>query len=152
MDVDDDQDAAEAVERLNEAVARSEGPRPAASPLTRAQTLDLLDAPREPVDVARYTWDERIPGVKFHLVSEDPARGVRKFLVWAKAGATSPRHDHTGDELILVLDGALRDHTGVYGPGQICHTRKGEIHREEVPIDADCVCFVVYYGDLIPVA
>lgn len=136
-------------EHMGRVVGSHSGDRPRVSAVTRTQTMDLLTAPRGPIDRSAYEWTERIPGIKFHLTEEDEARGVKKFLVWAQPGAKTPRHGHTDDEVILVLEGALRDYKGTFGPGQICRTRKGEFHFEEVPQDVECVCFVVYYGDLI---
>jgi putative transcriptional regulator len=138
-----------------ELMARAVAASPSRVPpgvLTHTHAADLLDAPAWPFDLDSVSWEEPFPGLRFHLVAEDKARGVRKALVWAKGGARSPRHSHAGDEVILVLDGVLRDHTGDFHAGQICHTRKGETHSEEVPEGTDCVCFVVYYGDLIPLA
>ncbi|MBK5254956.1 MAG: cupin domain-containing protein [Vicinamibacteria bacterium] len=125
-----------------------------AVPLTaaaRTRLLDLLEVPRRSIDRAAYAWVDVGPGLKLHLVSEDPARGVRRCLVWGIPGARTPRHGHTGDEMILVLEGQLKDERGSYGPGDICRSSSADIHQEQVVGDVDCVCFVVYYGDLIPV-
>jgi anti-sigma factor ChrR (cupin superfamily) len=118
----------------------------------RTRVLDLADAPRGPVDVASYTWDEVLPGVHMHTVKDEPERGVRKVLVWARPGARYPSHRHLGDEEILILQGALRDRRGVYRPGEICRSATGSVHAEEVHGSEDCVCFVVYYGGHEPVA
>ncbi len=118
---------------------------------TRAQFSDLLHAPPGPIDRSAYAWADVGPGLKLHLVSEDPGRGVRRCLVWGAPGAKTPRHGHSGDEVILVLEGSLEDDRGVYGPGEICRSTAADIHQEQVVGDVDCVCFVLYYGELIPV-
>lgn len=118
---------------------------------TRSQLRDLLEVPRGPLDRAAFDWVEAGPGLRLSLVSEDASRGIRRCLVWGRPGASTPRHGHAGDEVILVLEGRLRDDRGFYGPGDICRSGKGEVHQEQVVGDEDCVCFVVYYGDLIPV-
>jgi putative transcriptional regulator len=79
---------------------------------------------------------------------EDPARGVRGCLIHAQPGARHPSHRHKGAENILVLKGALRDERGTYGPGEICRSAPGSVHSEEVVPGEDCLCYVVYYGDL----
>ena len=113
--------------------------------------MDLLAVPFGPIERAALPWTEVSKGLRMHLVSEDSARGVRRCLVWGEPGARTPRHGHSGDEVILVLEGRLRDERGTYGPGEICRSTSSDVHQEEVAGDEDCVCFVVYYGELIPV-
>lgn len=121
---------------------------PPADPRLRDQVLDLALAPELPLDLASYAWQEVVPGVRLHVLKEEPARGMRACLVWAKPGARHPRHRHLGDENILVLQGAIRDERGSYGPGQICRSRPGSKHTEEALPGDDCICYVVYYGEL----
>ena len=112
----------------------------------KTQLLDLADAPELPIDPSRYQWSEVAPGVRVAVVKEDAQRGVRACLVSGTAGARHPRHRHGGDELILVLEGVLEDERGTYGPGAVCHSRKGDVHSERAV--EDCLCYVVYYGEL----
>jgi putative transcriptional regulator len=112
----------------------------------RGELLDLVDAPPLPIDPAAYAWEDLAPGIRVHEVRKDPARNLRVCLVWAKPGAKTPPHRHLGDEVILVLQGGLRDDRGSYGPGQICRSRTGSSHTEEVLPGEDCYCYVVYYG------
>lgn len=126
-------------------------PALATSPKSRAELMDLLEVPRGPVDRTAYPWLDIGPGLKLHVVSADEARGVKRCLVWGAPGASTERHGHSGDEIILVLEGHLRDDRGAYGPGEICRSRPGDVHQEQVAGSEDCICFVVYYGDLIPV-
>ena len=126
-------------------------PALAPSHKSRAELMDLLEVPRGPVDRTAYPWLDIGPGLKLHVVSADEARGVKRCLVWGAPGASTERHGHSGDEIILVLEGHLRDDRGAYGPGEICRSRPGDVHQEQVAGSEDCICFVVYYGDLIPV-
>lgn len=135
---------------LSEAIVRSL-PSSGLDAKTRIQLMDLLEAPRGPVDRSKVGWVEVGPGLRLHVVSEDAARGVKRCLVWGSPGASTPRHGHAGDEVILVLEGRLKDDRGAYGPGDICRSKPGDVHQEQVVGDHDCVCFVVYYGELIPV-
>ena len=121
------------------------------SPQSRAQLLDLAGVPQGRINRAAYAWEEVSPGLKLHTLFADPAKNVKKCLVWGTPGTSSPRHGHSGDELILVLEGRLKDERGTYGPGDICRSSAGDVHEEQVVGDVDCVCYVVYYGDLIPV-
>lgn len=115
-------------------------------PVVRQQLLDLAEAPELPIDLSRFAWVEAFQGIKLAVVKQDAARGLRACLAWGKAGSHTVRHRHGGDELIYVLEGVLRDARGSYGPGQVCRSRTGDIHREEIV--EDCLCYVLYYGEL----
>ena len=123
---------------------------PARAPDTRLreQVLDLADAPSLPLDLAAYEWADLAPGVKIHVAREDPARGFRAWLVWAKPGARHGLHRHLGDENILVLQGGLKDERGEYRAGDVCRSREGSVHTEEILPGDDCFCYVTYYGDV----
>jgi anti-sigma factor ChrR (cupin superfamily) len=140
---------------LEDAVAALDalGARPAAqTPRSglRQELLDLAGSPRLPLDTAAYAWEEPFPGIKIAEVARDEARGMRACVVWAKPGARTERHRHLGDEVILVLSGGLRDARGAYHAGQICRSRTGSVHVEEVLPGEDCFCYVVYYGGHAP--
>lgn len=134
------------------AATLEEIPRPVPVPprdlSLRQQLLDMAGFPAMPIDTSAYPWQELGPGIRFHVVHEDPARGMRACLVWAAPGSRNERHRHGGDEVILVLQGSLRDENGTYGPGQICRSRRGSTHTEEALPGDDCFCYVVYYGPL----
>jgi putative transcriptional regulator len=127
-------------------LADVEGPSVPPAPDLREHVLELARAPREPLDLARYAWEDYAPGVRIHVVEEDPAHERRAVLVWGRPGSSLPRHRHLGDEEILVLQGRLRDERGEYGPGDVCRSRAGSVHHEEVTGADDCVCYVVYHG------
>ena len=135
---------------LSEIVSRSIPPSEV-NEKTRLQLLDLLQAPSGRVEPSAFSWTDVGPGLKLHVVSEDVARGVKRCLVWGKPGASTARHGHAGDEVILVLEGRLKDDRGAYGPGDICRSVPGDVHQEQVVGEDACLCFVVYYGELIPV-
>lgn len=126
-------------------------PPPRLQDSVRQQALDLAEAPALPLDLTAYAWQEVCPGVKVHVVKEDPARGLRACLVWGVPGAVHPRHRHLGDEVILVLQGTIADERGTYGPGQICRSSTGSVHSERALPGEDCICYVLYHGDLEPV-
>jgi putative transcriptional regulator len=126
-------------------VAASETPDAA----IRAQLLDLADAPALPIDTSAYVWQQVTPGIRLAALKKDAARGMRACLAWADPGAKHTVHRHEGDELILVLQGGLRDERGEYGPGDLCGSRAGSVHTEEILDRGECFCYVVYYGDLV---
>ncbi len=125
-------------------VAAAEAVAPAAE--LRGDLLALTEAPAPPVDLSRYSWAEVRPGIRIHVLSHDPVSGARTALVWGTPGARYPAHRHLGSEQIFVIEGALRDHRGIYGPGEVCRSRAGSVHAEEVVGDEDCVCLVVHHG------
>lgn len=114
----------------------------------REQALELAQAPVLPIDPAAYAWVEPVPGIRLHVVKEDPARGFRSALVWADPGARHPRHRHHGEEVILVLKGGIRDFRGEYHAGSVCRSAEGSDHSEEVLPLGECFCFALYYGPL----
>jgi anti-sigma factor ChrR (cupin superfamily) len=117
-------------------------------PAVRRQLLELAQAPPLPVDPAAHVWSEPRPGIRISVVKRDAEAGLEACLVWAKPGARNDRHRHAGDECILVLQGELRDDRGTYRAGEICRSRTGSVHHEEVVGDEDCICYVLYYGPL----
>jgi anti-sigma factor ChrR (cupin superfamily) len=120
-------------------------------PGLREHVLELARAPREPLDLSAYEWEELGPGIRIHVAEDDPARDFRAVLVWAQPGASMPLHRHLGDEEILVLRGRLTDGRDEYGPGEVCRSRTGSVHSETVVNDEECVCYVVYHGGHEPV-
>lgn len=129
------------LQALADSVFAADAPQPA--PSIRAQVMALAEAPRGEVDVSAYDWTEIAPGIRAVDVRNDD--DIQSRLIWADAGAVHPRHRHVGEEDVLVLKGTLRDERGTYGPGEICRSRRGEIHSESVTADGECICFAVYY-------
>jgi len=140
---------ASALLALDELAARDAGLRPRDG--LRQELLDMADAPRLPLDTSAYAWEEPFPGIRICEVRSDPSRQMRGCVVWAKPGARTAPHRHLGDEVILVLSGGLRDERGSYHANQICRSREGSVHVEEVLPGDDCFCYVVYYGGHEPV-
>lgn len=116
----------------------------------REQTLDLARV-SSLGDLTSHPMVEGPPGVFVYVHREDPSRNMRACLVRVRPGVKITRHRHDADEVILVLEGALRDERGRYGPGEICRSRPGSVHSEEALPGADCVCYVLYYGENHPV-
>jgi anti-sigma factor ChrR (cupin superfamily) len=126
-------------------------PRAVPDPALKQQVLDLAEAPVLPLDLDALEWNEVVPGIRLHVLREDPARNLRACLAWGKPGARNATHRHRGgDEVILVLQGALRDERGVYRAGDVCRSRAESAHSEEVLPGEDCICYVLYYGVLEP--
>jgi len=94
--------------------------------------------------VGRFRWLG--PGVHFAelLRSGDELLGLLRL----RAGVIVPLHAHRGTELTCVLEGAYRDETGLYGPGDIEQADKQVRHRPVVQASGDCLCLVATRGRL----
>jgi quercetin dioxygenase-like cupin family protein len=119
------------------------------SPTLREQVLDLAHV-SSLGDWKSHPMVEGPPGVFMYLHRQDPSRNMRACLVRVRPGVTIARHRHDADEVIFVLQGALRDERGRYGPGEICRSLPGSVHSEEALPGEDCVCYVLYYGENHP--
>jgi quercetin dioxygenase-like cupin family protein len=106
-----------------------------------AELLDVgLDKARELLaridDPA--AWSHELPGVSFLWVEGGPrvAQAVRGF-VRVQAGLEFPHHEHLGDEVTLVMQGAFEDHDRkrVFRPGEVDHMRQGTSHGFRVVPD-----------------
>jgi len=123
-------------------------PTVAPDPRLRQQVLDLSEAPSLPLDLAGFAWEEPYPDFKIALVKEDPSRGLRACLLWAKPGARYPAHRHGGQENVLILQGAYKDEERCYGPGEIARRQPGSVHSIEIVAGEDCISYLVSYGDI----
>jgi anti-sigma factor ChrR (cupin superfamily) len=110
---------------------------------TRGKVLDFTYAPRTPLNLRSYAWEEIAPGVRVYVFRDDLPRGVRAQLMWSDAGAARPKHLHVGDEEILVLQGSLVVSEGEYEAGEICRVEAGRFHEERAN-GSSLVCYVVH--------
>lgn len=63
-------------------------------------------------------------------------------LIKASPGASVPEHTHGGDEITLVLRGALEDSTGRYGPGDVADVDEGIEHTPVADAADGCICVI----------
>lgn len=68
-----------------------------------------------------------------YLLQGTPAIAVLRY----EPGATVPLHEHTGPEMIVVLDGEQSDEHGTYGKSDVVINPAGS--RHSVRSDAGCV-------------
>jgi len=88
------------------------------------------------------TWRTRSPSLR---VSPIPVGETRHELALhrIRAGGTTPRHDHRGIELTVVLKGSFSDEDGVYHAGDFMVREPGEIHRPLAAQHEECICLSV---------
>ena len=67
-------------------------------------------------------------------------------LVRVEPGRGAAEHDHTADELTLVLTGAYNDGHARYRPGEISHAGPGLLHAPCAEPDALCYLMLISFG------
>jgi putative transcriptional regulator len=76
------------------------------------------------------------------------AAGELPQLLRIEPGHGAPRHGHGGVELTLVLEGAFRDETGVYGPGDLSVARVGLTHQPIALSGGTCLAYAVSHAPM----
>ncbi|MFW6413208.1 MAG: cupin domain-containing protein [Oceanicaulis sp.] len=94
------------------------------------------------------SWRRRIGGYGEIVLDTLEEPGVRARLLSIPPGKGSPEHDHGGEELTLVLSGAIRDGDRMFARGDVLEGAPGRPHRPRVEGAETCVCFAVELGDL----
>ncbi|GHC56280.1 ChrR family anti-sigma-E factor [Neogemmobacter tilapiae] len=89
-------------------------------------------------DLAAVRWKALGMGVKQAILPT--GRGARARLLFIPAGAAVPDHGHRGTELTLVLQGAFRDETDRFGPGDVEVADEDLNHQPVAEAGMDCIC------------
>ncbi|NBE50613.1 cupin domain-containing protein [Streptomyces boluensis] len=127
---------------------------PTAEPQPRNVTVlrDIFD----PVGLDALAWERweepGRAGVDLHrlYVTDDDASGAAMITRMAP-GAHGDLHEHLGHELILVLEGELRNDNGDrYRPGDLVVEEPGSVHR--VSTETGCTVLGVRHAPTRPVA
>lgn len=82
-------------------------------------------------------------------------RGASARLLYIPAGQAVPDHGHRGLELTLVLQGAFRDETDRFGPGDVEIASEDLHHTPIAEAGPDCICLAatdapLRFSGLIP--
>lgn len=105
------------------------------------EALALIEAAsRHPENLS---WRWRAPGLRELKL---PFSGAS--LMWLQGGKALAPHDHTAEEVTLVLRGGFSDKAGHYEVGDIAFADVGFDHSPLVPPGGDCVCLVAMEGKL----
>ena len=67
-------------------------------------------------------------------------KGATARLLFIPAGQAVPDHGHRGTELTLVLQGAFRDASDRFGPGDLEIATQADEHTPVAEAGADCIC------------
>ena len=125
--------------RLLDAAPADAGDLPGALARIAGAGLDRIDWRRSLLPGV----DERV----FEFAGASGAHVLRFFR--ALPGSDMPEHRHAGDELTLVLRGALRDGEAVYRRGDLGDLDDRAIHNPIAGGDEPCICVIVEEGPAI---
>jgi putative transcriptional regulator len=134
----DEPAAAMSDESLATTMERIAGLTPVAA---KAPAPGILPAPlRDYIggDLADVQWRPVGMGVRQAILPT--AKGSTVRLLHIPAGAAVPDHGHRGMELTLVLQGAFRDATDRFGPGDVEIATEELNHKPVAEAGLDCIC------------
>lgn len=89
-------------------------------------------------DLDAVRWSPVGMGVRQAILPTD--KGATARLLYIPAGQSVPDHGHRGMELTLVLQGAFRDETDRFGPGDVEIATEDLNHTPVAEPGADCIC------------
>ncbi len=104
-------------------------------------------------DLAAVKWRALGMGVRHAIL---PTQGIGSArLLYIPAGQSVPDHGHRGLELTLVLQGAFRDATARFGPGDMEIATEALDHTPVAEAGQDCICLAatdarLRFNSLIP--
>ena len=88
------------------------------------------------------------PGLWLRKLERRPADRFHTYLLHSAPGRRLPRHGHEGAEYVCVLEGAFRDKTGRYGPGDFACGDEDLEHSPRATPEAACLCLIATEGRL----
>jgi putative transcriptional regulator len=89
-------------------------------------------------DLDAVKWRSIGMGVRQAILPTE--KGATARLLYIPAGQKVPDHGHRGTELTLVLQGAFRDETDRFGPGDLEIADEDLNHQPIAEAGADCIC------------
>lgn len=139
-----DDSPAEAEVSLSATLARIKRAGPVSRRPAAPKRPDVLPAPLRDyvgggVDAVR--WRMAGGGVRQAILPTGPGASAR--LLHIPGGVAVPDHGHRGTELTLVLQGAFRDETDRFGPGDIEIATEDLEHTPIAEMGMDCICLAV---------
>jgi len=124
----------DALERCMARIGGQEAqPRRVASATLPAPLLDYVGG-----DLSKVKWKTLGMGVRQAILPTSRRASAR--LLFIPAGQAVPDHGHRGRELTLVLQGAFRDETDRFGPGDVEIADQEMEHKPVAEAGVDCIC------------
>ena len=127
---------------LAQTMARIRGTRPQPRPAPAAP--GVLPAPVRPYvggDLAMVRWRPVGGGVRQAILSTSDGASAR--LLYIPGGVGVPDHGHRGTELTMVLQGAFRDESDRFGPGDVEIADASVQHTPIAEMGDPCICLAV---------
>lgn len=85
-------------------------------------------------------WKRLSPSIHAAKLCSD-VNGSKIEMIRIQPGGQVASHNHTGEEITLVLTGSFSDEAGVYRQGDIIFRNKNDkFHRPMASQDAECIC------------
>lgn len=134
----DETTAEMAADSLDACLARLDAPVTATPPTRRKGVLPAPLAEYIGGDLDAVRWKPLGMGVRQAILPT--AKGASARLLYIPAGGAVPEHSHGGLEMTLVLQGAFRDETARFGPGDVETTDQQDEHRPVAETGMDCIC------------
>lgn len=137
----------------------------------RAKVMAMLDAQQQPASMPSYDpficnvlpaplrkyvgcgvgdvqWEKMSDTIDKLPLSKCQCSKGKPYLMRLRAGARSPSHTHTGQELTVVLSGSLIDGERVYHRGDFILHDATTTHAPAAGDSEDCVCLIMLAGSL----
>ena len=109
----------------------------------------MTTAPRSQIiSISDLGWQDFQPGFRFKILWEDKPTKRRAQLTRFEPGAKLALHQHVGDELIFVLEGAVSDESGAVTAGNVGYRPNGCVHT--VSSKNGATVLAVLTGDIEP--
>jgi putative transcriptional regulator len=113
--------------------------RAAASRTARGESVPRALVRLLPNGTAGIHWKKHTASLKSALLCTGDDTN-QLSLLRMRAGRSPGRHDHSGSEWTVVLQGGFSDRHGVYGPGDFVALAAGDVHQPVAHQNEDCIC------------
>ena len=87
-------------------------------------------------------WKKALPGMSTYDLPIEGSDNVAR-IIKMEPGAAVPKHGHGGQELTLIIDGAMTDENGTYNVGDLIIQEEGFQHTPVAHKEYGCVCLAV---------
>jgi putative transcriptional regulator len=140
-----------ALERAMAAIDAIEAAQPVSTSGDGPRYPELIRLPSSLRDLvleaeARRDWSYAGPGIRsLRLGIEGP---LQAELLRISAGASTPKHSHSGREFTLCLSGGFSDGRAAYGPGDLSMADPRTVHQPVADHDGPCFVLAVTEGAL----
>lgn len=99
-------------------------------------------------DFNKIPWRFALPGLSEHILKDFSGEDEEVSLLRGRPGVRIPQHTHEGEEMTLVLTGALQDGGRIFRAGDIALNDENDDHKPRIVGTEICHCLVVNTGRL----